>query len=128
MKFTLLALMLMLMLLAPLSALGASEPAVRPNILFLLADDWGWPHASCLGDPVVKTPTFDRIVREGVMFRNAHSASPSCSPSRGALLTGQGPYRLDQGASLLTFLPKRFAVYPDLLEKAGYYVGETGKG
>lgn len=110
----------------------ATEPAntthSRPNILFLLADDWGWPHASCLGDPVVKTPTFDRIVREGVMFRNAHSASPSCSPSRAAILTGQWPFRLDQGASLLTFLPTRYAVYPDLLEKAGYFVGMTGKG
>jgi arylsulfatase A-like enzyme len=116
------------MLLAPLSALGASEPTTRPNILFLLADDWGWPHASCLGDPVVKTPTFDRIAREGVMFRNAYSTSPSCSPSRASILTGQWPGRLDQGASLLTFLPVRFAVYPDLLEKAGYFVGATGKG
>jgi N-sulfoglucosamine sulfohydrolase len=118
----------MLMLLAPLSALGASEPVAQPNILFLLADDWGWPHASCLGDPVIKTPTFDRIAREGVMFRNAYSTSPSCSPSRASILTGQWPGRLDQGASLLTFLPVRFAVYPDLLEKAGYFVGATGKG
>jgi arylsulfatase A-like enzyme len=112
----------------PLFAADGSAPARRPNILLLLADDWAWPHASCLGDPVVKTPTFDRIAREGVMFRNAHSASPSCSPSRAAILTGQWPYRLDQGASLLTFLPARFAVYPDLLERAGYFVGETGKG
>src|SRR5436309_1381249 len=98
---------LMLILLAPVFVRAASEPATRPNILFLLADDWGWPHASCLGDPVVKTPTFDRIVREGVMFRNAHSTSPSCSPSRASILTGQWPWRLDQGASLQTFLPAR---------------------
>lgn len=45
----------------------------RPNILFLFADDWAWPHASCLGTPVVKTPTFDRIAKEGVLFRNAHT-------------------------------------------------------
>jgi len=123
--------LLLLLLGSPLFAAGepaSSETSRRPNIVFLLADDWGWPHASCLGDPVVKTPTFDRIVREGVMFRNAHSASPSCSPSRAAILTGQWPWRLDQGASLLTFLPTRFAVYPDLLENAGYYVGATGKG
>ena len=44
----------------------------RPNILFLLGDDWAWPHASCLHYPEVKTPTFDRLVREGILFRNAH--------------------------------------------------------
>jgi len=51
----------------------AAEPlaAARPNILYLLADDWAWPHASCLGAPGIKTPVFDRLVREGVMFRNA---------------------------------------------------------
>ena len=63
--------------------------AKRPNILFLCADDWAWPHASCLGCPVVKTPAFDRIAKEGVLFRNAHTAAPSCSPSRAAILTGQ---------------------------------------
>ena len=64
------------LLLAPLTALhAAAAPEQRPNILFLFADDWGWPHASCLGDPVVKTPTFDRMAREGLLFRNAHSAS-----------------------------------------------------
>ena len=61
------------MLSSPSVALCAAEPpaAVRPNILYLLADDWAWPHASCLGAPGIKTPVFDRLVREGVMFRNA---------------------------------------------------------
>ena len=108
-------------------AFGA-PPAKRPNILFLFADDWAWPHASCLGDPVIKTPTFDRLVREGVMFRNAHAAAPSCSPSRSAVLTGQWPWRLEQGANLWSFIPAKFAVYPDLLEQAGYFIGLTGKG
>lgn len=102
--------------------------ARRPNLLFLFADDWAWPHASSLGDPVVKTPTFDRIAREGVLFRNAHVAAPSCSPSRAAILTGQWPWRLEEGANLHGFIPARFAVYPDLLEQAGYFVGLTGKG
>jgi N-sulfoglucosamine sulfohydrolase len=100
----------------------------RPNILFLLADDWAWPHASCLGDPVVKTPTFDRLAQEGVMFRNVHCAAPSCSASRAAMLTGQWPWRLERGANLWSSLPTKFDVYPDLLEKAGYFVGLTGKG
>ena len=41
----------------------------RPNILFVLADNWGWPHAGALGDPLAQTPVFDRIAREGVVFR-----------------------------------------------------------
>lgn len=61
----------------------------RPNILFCIADDWGWPHAGAYGnDPVVKTPSFDRIAREGVLFNNAYVSSPSCTPSRNAILTG----------------------------------------
>ena len=66
------------LLLAPLAVLRAADTPKRPNILFLLADDWAWPHASCLGCPVIKTPTFDRIAKDGVLFRNAHCTSPSC--------------------------------------------------
>jgi arylsulfatase A-like enzyme len=105
----------------------AAEPD-RPNILFLFADDWAWPHASCLGMAQVRTPTFDRLVREGVMFRNAHCAAPSCSPSRAAILTGQWHWRLDDGVNLRGELTSKFTVYPDLLEQAGYFVGLVGKG
>ena len=61
----------------------------RPNILFCLADDWSWPHASIAGDKVVKTPTFDQVAREGVLFENAFVTAPSCTPSRGSIVTGQ---------------------------------------
>ena len=118
----------LLVILAAGPTLAAELPGVRPNILFLFADDWAWPHASCLGTPVVKTPTFDRIAKEGVLFRNAHTAAPSWSPSRAAILTGQWHWRLEQGANLHGFIPAKFAVYPDLLGKAGYFVGLTGKG
>jgi arylsulfatase A-like enzyme len=107
---------------------GAAEEAARPNILFLFGDDWAWPHASCLAAPQVKTPTFDRLAREGVLFRNAHCAAPSCSPSRAAILTGQWHWRLEQGANLRGFIAPRFEVYPDLLERAGYHAGFAGKG
>jgi arylsulfatase A-like enzyme len=60
----------------------------RPNILFCIADDWGWPHAGAYGDKVVKTETFDRVAENGVLFDYAYVSSPSCSPSRGAILTG----------------------------------------
>jgi arylsulfatase A-like enzyme len=107
---------------------AAAAAGNRPSILFCLADDWGYPHAGVYGDRTVRTPTFDRIAKEGVVFTHAFSAAPSCTPSRAAMLTGQAPHRLAEGGNLHGFLPSRFPVYPDLLEAAGYTVGFTRKG
>jgi arylsulfatase A-like enzyme len=100
----------------------------RPNILVAIADDWSWLHAGAYGDPAVRTPTIDRLAREGTRFTHAFVAAPSCTPSRAALLTGQYPHRLDEGSQLWGFLPARFAVYPELLADAGYHAGSTRKG
>ena len=53
---------------------AANVPAAseRPNIIFAIADDWGWPHASAYGDPAVKTPAFDRVAKDG-FFSNTHT-------------------------------------------------------
>ena len=107
---------------------GANATKRRPNVLFCLADDWSWPHASIAGDKVVRTPTFDRVAREGVLFTNAFVTAPSCTPSRGSILTGQWHWRLEEGGNLWSTLPAKFAVYPDILEEAGYHVGYTRKG
>jgi len=110
------------------STLGVQQPPSPPNILVIVADDWSYPHAGAYGDKVVKTPTFDRIAREGVLFRNAFAAAPSCTPSRASLLTGRPVHQLEEGGNLWGFLPPKFAVYPDLLESAGYTIGFTRKG
>lgn len=119
-----------LMLLGPSSSWTSlhGQAADRPNILFCIADDWSYPHAGIYGDPVVRTPTFDRIAKEGALFTRCYCAAPSCTPSRAAILTGRYPHSLEEGANLWGFLPARFSVYPDLLEKAGYHVGHMGKG
>ena len=120
--FTLLAMLL----------LGACRKAPStdelPNILFIIADDWSHPHAGAYHDTVVKTPHFDRIAREGVLFDHAFVSSPSCTPSRAAILTGQHFWRLQEGANLYGPLSPDFPVYTDLLEEAGYHTGFTGKG
>ena len=100
----------------------------RPNILYCVGDDYAWPHAGVYGDKVVRTPAFDRVAREGVLFHHAFCATPSCTPSRAAMLTGQAPHRLEEGGNLHGFLPGKFKVYPDLLEESGYHVGVTRKG
>lgn len=110
------------------SSFGAGEAEDAPNILFAFADDWGYPHAGIYGDETVRTPTFDRIAREGVLFTHAFVSSPSCTPSRGAVLTGQDFWRLGEAANLHSTLDKDIPVYPDLLESAGYHVGFTRKG
>jgi N-sulfoglucosamine sulfohydrolase len=106
--------------------LHAADP--RPNILFALADDWSYPHAGVYGDKVIQTPTFDRVAKEGVLFTHVFCVSPSCTPSRAAMLTGQTIHRLEEGGNLWSILPKRYACYPDILEAAGYHVGFMGKG
>jgi N-sulfoglucosamine sulfohydrolase len=108
--------------------LSSSAETTRPNILYCLADDWAWPHAGVYGDKVIHTPNFDRVAREGVLFTHAFSAAPSCTPSRAAMLTGQAPHRLEEGANLYGFLPRKFPVYPNILEQAGYAVGFCLKG
>ncbi len=99
------------------------EPQKPPNILFAIADDWGWPHAGIYGDPVVKTPAFDRLAKEGILFNHAYISSPSCTPSRNAILTGQYHWRLGPGANLWSTLDPATPVYPLLLGDAGYHVG-----
>lgn len=127
-------------LLALLMGLCGSVPLIaaeskRPNILFAFADDWG-RYASAYAkldgpgtiNDVVRTPNFDRIAAEGVLFRHAFVSAPSCTPCRSALLSGQHFWRTGRGAIL------RGAVwdgsqpaYPLLLRESGYHIGETYK-
>lgn len=121
---------LLLVCLAVLSWLSASERAEaanRPNILFCFADDWGWPHAGAYGDPLVQTPAFDRLAREGVLFEHAFISSPSCTPSRNAIITGQQFYRLGQGANLYSTLDVAHPNFMRLLREAGYEIGHWRK-
>ncbi len=106
----------------------SSHSADRPNILLCIADDWGYPHAGCYGDQVVRTPHIDALAKRGVRFEHAFVSSPSCTPSRGALLTGQWHWRLGAAGNLWCIWPGQFKTYVDLLEAHGYAVGFQGKG
>ena len=105
--------------------------AERPNILFFFADDWG-KYAStydCIPpNSTIKTPALDRFAENGIKFNNAHVNSPSCTPCRSALLSGQYFYRTGLGAILRgAKWDANIPTYPLLLEKAGYHVGFTYK-
>lgn len=102
--------------------------ADKPNFLILIADDWSHPHAGVLGDASVKTPTFDRIAREGILFDHAFVSAPSCSPSRSAILAGQHHWRLQGAANLGGSLNADVPLITDLLGDSGYLIGKFGKG
>ncbi len=100
----------------------------RPDILFCISDDQSYAHTGVNGDPVVQTPAFDRVAKEGLRFVHAFCDAPTCGPSRSAILTGQPIWRLEEGGNLHSTLPAKFATYAALLQEAGYKVGHTGKG
>ncbi len=110
-----------------LSAAEKSSGGKRPNILFCMADDWSWPAAGVYGDKVVKTPTFDRLARDGVLFEHAYVSSPSCTPCRNSIVTGQQFYRLGQGANLHSTLDPKHPNFMFLLRDAGYQIGHWRK-
>ena len=104
-----------------------SVSAAGPNILFCISDDQSYAHTSANGDPVVQTPAFDRIAREGLRFEHAFCDAPTCGPSRSAILTGQPIWRLEEAGNIHSTLPAKFKTYPELLKSAGYAIGSTGK-
>lgn len=110
------------------SVQGKSIQDKKPNILFLMADDWSFPHAGVYGDQVVRTPTFDKLAAEGALFMNAYTASPSCSPSRASVLTGRFPHQNEDGGNLWPEWPAQFPTYVSLLEEIGFFTGSTRKG
>lgn len=99
-----------------------------PNILIAISDDQSFAHTSAAGYPGVKTPVFDRVAAEGILFRNGFAPSPGCSPSRAAFLTGRHTWQIEQAGTHMSSFPAKYVTYPDLLEAGGYTVGYTGKG
>ncbi|HRE81694.1 MAG TPA: sulfatase-like hydrolase/transferase, partial [Opitutaceae bacterium] len=111
------------------SSVWAAASTSSPNILFIIFDDWGGStHAGIAGNAWIKTPNFDRVAREGILFKNAFTSNPKCSPCRASILTGRNSWQLKEAVSHNGLFPSGFVVYPDLLETAGYAIGLTGKG
>jgi N-sulfoglucosamine sulfohydrolase len=105
-----------------------AQTAKRPNVLFIIFDDWGYGHASAYGAKWVQTPGFDRVAKEGALFTHTFTSNPKCSPCRATILTGRNSWQTKEAVSHNSLFPNEFAVYPAELEKAGYFVGLTGKG
>jgi arylsulfatase A-like enzyme len=106
----------------------AQSVAAKPNILFALADDWSYGHAGAYGCAWVKTPAFDRVAKEGVLFTHAYTPTAKCAPSRASMLTGRNPWQLKAAANHWCYFPPEFKTYVEALGENGYFVGMTMKG
>jgi len=104
---------------------------VKPNILFILADDMGYGDFSAVNNGLSKTPTLDALMQEGVSFTQQYTASPVCNPSRACLLTGRYPHRTGSIDTLewrgLERLALRETTLAGVLKDAGYVTGLVGK-
>lgn len=114
---------------------GALSAKDRPNILFAFADDWG-RYAGAYADvdgpgtvnDILSTPNIDRVADEGVLFNNAFVTSPSCTPCRSSLLSGQYFFRTGRGAILQGAIwDESIPVFPLMLRDSGYHIGKLYK-
>lgn len=99
-----------------------------PNILFCISDDQSWMHAGAYGCDWVKTPAFDRVAADGLLFRSAYTPNAKCAPSRACILTGRNSWQLEEACNHWCDFPSRFRTWPEALASKGYHVGMTGKG
>ncbi|MGL6074462.1 MAG: sulfatase [Fimbriiglobus sp.] len=135
------------------SFVTAVEPTPRPNIVFILADDLGGHDLGCYGSTFHQSPHVDALAKRGMLFTNAYSASPLCSPTRSSILTGLAPARIGitapnchlpevvlekklvpggpnakvLNAQTLTRLKTDYITLPKVLKSAGYRTGHFGK-
>ncbi len=101
----------------------------RPNILLVIADDISYPHMGAYGTKWVKTPAFDMIAEQGILFGNCYTPNAKCAPSRAVLLTGRNSWQLEEAANHIGFWPQdKYPTFCEVLQENGYAVGFTGKG
>jgi arylsulfatase A-like enzyme len=91
-------------------------------------DDASMQHMSAYGCTWVDTPGFDRLAREGLLFKNAYTPNAKCAPSRSVVLTGRNSWQLEEAANHVVNFPSKFKTFPEALRAHGYITGKTGKG
>jgi arylsulfatase A-like enzyme len=145
---------ILLLSLCQLDGFAQSKNQKKPNIVFILADDLGWMDCTVNGSQYYETPHLERLAKRGMVFKNAYTASPLCSPTRASILTGQYPARFhlttpsghlkpnpeeplmkDKAAvwqkvitpASRTFLPLENVTIAEALKTVGYTTGFIGK-
>ncbi len=112
--------------------LHAAESAPRTNVLVIILDQLHAQALGCAGNPIVKTPNFDRLAKQGVRFAQAFVPVPYCSPTRAAMVTGLCPSSLGIGRNIdaaddPTRLRDPRQIYQSVLAAGGYHCHYLGK-
>ena len=139
------ALLLSLFVVVLSAGHAQADPPRRPHVLLIMADDLGWMDLHCQGNQVLRTPHLDQLAAQGMRFTDAYAASPVCSPTRAAIMTGLAPARLhitQHGPDGKQFWPENRKVQPpasdntlplqritlaERLKESGYATGFFGK-
>jgi len=108
-----------------------TQDRMKPNIVFIMADDLGIGDVSCYGATMIKTPNIDKLASQGMQFNRFYTAGATCSPTRHSVLTGRYPFRWPEIATAkwdgnLLIDPSRMTV-GSLLQQAGYKTAAIGK-
>ncbi|MGE3309886.1 MAG: arylsulfatase [Limisphaerales bacterium] len=107
---------------------AAPKPEPAPNFIVILTDDQGYGELSCHGNPILETPSLDRLHRESARFID-FTVSPTCAPTRAALMTGRHEFRSGITHTILERerLDPKATTLPEVLRSAGYATGIFGK-
>jgi len=114
-------------------AAAAEGKALRPNIIYIMADDLGYGHLGCYGQKEIKTPNVDRMAKEGIRLTDHYAGSAVCAPSRSVLLTGlhtghcyvRGNRRLPVEGNVP--IPADSQTFGKVMQRAGYVTACIGK-
>ena len=125
-----------------LLVLGCNSNNSTPNVIFILVDDLGWTDLGYSGSTFYETPNIDNLSKESFQFTNAYAASPVCSPTRAAIMTGKHPARVNitdwipgddpqnrplLGPQDLHELPLKEITIAEKLKESGYNTFYVGK-
>lgn len=128
-----------------LLTMSSAVEARDPNVVFILVDDWGITDAGVQGSDYFETPVIDQLAAESLRFTQAYAASPVCSPTRAAIMTGKSPARLDMtiwhegavdggpkdrplfSAQAEPNLPREEVTLAELFQQRNYYTAHIGK-
>ena len=104
----------------------AAQQARRPNVLFILADQWRFSAFTHTHDPNARTPNFDRLAQESVYFARTYAANPVCTPNRSCILTGRYSHQHGMIHNDI-MLPPSERPMPQVFADAGYATEYIGK-